>query len=104
MTSSGLQALVHVAKALLLAEKCKLQEQKQKCVSNDVLQFHYPLFSLVLCFREWLRGVALVLLQSPWETRQMAAKCMSEMVESRPVFAEWLLDQLEEVVDQVSIM
>lgn len=69
------------------------------CISS---LFTNPLFPL-LCFREWLRGVALVLLQSPWETRQMAAKCLSEMVESRPIFAEWLLDQLEEVVDQVSI-
>lgn len=51
--------------------------------------------------REWLRGVAQVLLQSPWETRQVAAKCISVVVETRPVLAEWLLDDLVEVADKV---
>ena len=69
----------------------------------------FPLFTFALPFpllmlREWLGGVALVLLRSPWEMRQVAAKCVTEVVESRPVCAEWLLDHLEEVVDQVRIM
>lgn len=54
--------------------------------------------------REWLGGVALVLLQSPWKLQQAAAKCVCVVVESKPVCAEWLVDYLERVVDQVRVM
>lgn len=51
--------------------------------------------------RVWLRGVARVLLQSQWETRRVAMKCISEVVVLRPVVAEWLLGDLEEVAEKV---
>ena len=54
-----------------------------------------------LCCRVWLRGVARVLLQSPWETRQVAVKCVSEVVLLRPVVAEWMLEDLQEVAEKV---
>lgn len=57
---------------------------------------------VTVAFREWLRGVARIVLQSPWETRKMAGKCISEVIVSRPVLAEWLLDYLQEVLEKVS--
>ena len=47
-------------------------------------------------------GVARILLQSPWETRRVAGKCISEVVTSRPVLAEWLLEDLGAMVKKVS--
>ena len=35
-----------------------------------------------------------MLLQSPWETRKVAAKCISEVVYARPILAECILQEL----------
>lgn len=38
--------------------------------------------------------MARVLLQSPWATRQVAAKGLAAIVELRPLLSEWLLEEL----------
>jgi hypothetical protein len=57
---------------------------------------------LSLFSRVWLRGLTRVLLQSPWETRQAAIKCVSEVIALRPVMAEWMLGDLEEITEKVT--
>lgn len=42
-----------------------------------------------------------ILLRSPWRTRQLAARSIKKVVETRPVLAEHLLDILSDIVYKV---
>ncbi len=49
----------------------------------------------------WLGCVVQVLLQSPWQLRQAAAKCIAEVVLVQPIFAEWLVEMVEAAIEKV---
>ena len=102
---TALVALVDVARVLLCADNSKLKEASQKCVHVCMYVCMYACMHVctyvcvyVSC-REWLGGVVRVLLQSPWATRQLAAKGLAAIVELRPLLAEWLLEELVGVTE-----